>query len=313
MERVVAAVALEREVRSRPRPPADRPWLWPAPARPARTPAGRDAAARARSAVIAAPRVPRTGRGRRGGRGRGWRARTTRRGRGSCPAAAPKPDTIAGMPRSHERGEDRERAAGADQRRLAAAARGRARARAICSGGARGRSATGWRAPPSTSSSAPSGRASRSSASSAARDRRRVLAGREPHRQVAGGDRRDDRARLAAADAVDVERGVGAGAHVELGGGARRRPAARRPRRARRRRRGSVSQAGQLLRRSAARRRRAARPAAGRRGPGSTAASAACSAWKAFSAAPPYTPECAMRSPVRTSSRGEHDAARARR
>ena len=106
----------------------------------------------------------------------------------------------------------------------------------------------------------------------------------------------------AALDHVHVERRLGGRADVELGSAACA-SAGRAP---------TLGQLGSPVgQRRPARRapacdgaidaRRAAARAGGRPGRGARRASARCSAWNAFSAAPPYMPECAGCVPVRTS------------
>ena len=143
--------------------------------------------------------------------------------------------------------------------------------------------------------------ASRSSCSRLRGDLVGALAADDPHGQVGAGRRDDDRARLAALDLVDVERRLGRGADVELGRGAGVGRAG--------------ADAGELgLAASGAWPTTRSPPATGGMtparsgsgslpsGPARTPLSARCSAWKAFSAAPPYMPECAVWVPVRTST-----------
>ena len=167
----------------------------------------------------------------------------------------------------------------------------------------RRRTSPGGPAPSSsTSSSAPAGAASRSSRSSSRRDLLDVLAGREADREVRLGQHRQHRLlqlRRAALDPVHVD----ARARPRCAG--RTPPPPRVGGRAPRPRRAPGPPAAATPSRRAPRSVGGAMPGrsgSGRRpsGPASTAESIRSSAWIAFSAAPPYEPECRSCSPVRS-------------
>ena len=236
------------------------------------------------------------------------------RARGCRRRAAPKPDTIAGMPRSANAArigsEPPVRTSGRPRPERALDRAARAARSAGASGSKRDGSA---RSALEAQLGAVRQRVAQQRLERGARSRRILAAARaaptgrraRPAARSCAPRRRATRWTSSEASAV--------GAHVELARAARA-SAGRAPTSA-----SSVRAGGQRLpaassaSASARSRPRAAARAGGRRGRAARRASAACSAWNAFSAAPPYMPECAVALAGADLECGEHHAARARR